>query len=271
MSHRPFLSFSHRFIPGGALAAVAGLTALISLFLPTSAEAYNRRFVYSYEAGGMPQGLLEFEPWFTYKNYGDGFAWDFRYELEYAVTDNLIIAAYLSDWRYSDRKGKSEAEWKTAGMEVLYTLSNPTADWIGSALYGEFLIGPEKFALEGKVILNKTWGPLSVVYNGILEAEWEGEDYSERVGVIENTLGASYQFNPKFFVGVEALHEVELEDWSNAGQHGIYVGPNVSYRTSGVNQPGKGSFFATAALLFQATDIDDEPESQVRLIFGYFF
>ena len=38
-----------------------------------------------------------------------------------------------------------------------------------------------------------------------------------------------------------------------------------------MNQPGKGSFFATLAALVQVTNVQDEPESQIRLIVGYFF
>jgi hypothetical protein len=244
---------------------------LALVFFASPSHAYNRRYVYSYEAGGMPQGLFEFEPWFTYEQYSNGFAWEFRNELEYAVTDSLIVSAYLSDWSYSNIGGDKETTWKTAGFETLYTLTDPTVDWLGSAVYTEVLIGPEKFALEAKLILHKNFGPLSLVYNGILEAEWEGPGYSERVGVLGNTIGASYQFNPKFFLGFEGTHEVELADWSQAGQHAVYMGPNVSFRTSGMNQPGKGSFFASLAALVQVTNIKDEPESQIRLIVGYFF
>ena len=114
----------------------------------------------------------------------------------------------------------------------------------------------------------------AVVRNGfrhILEAEWEGSDYSERTGVIENTFGASYQITPKFFVGFEGYHEIEFAEWSDAGDHALYAGPNLSFRTSGRNLPGSGSFFATLSALFQTTDIDSEPQSQVRLIMGYFF
>ncbi len=240
-------------------------------FIASSAHAYNRRYVYSYESGGMPQGLFEFEPWATYEQYSNGFAWEFRNELEYAVTDSFIVSAYISDWSYSNLGGVKETTWKTAGFETLYTMSDPTVDWIGSAIYNEVLIGPEKFAIETKLILHKNFGPLSVVYNGIVEAEWEGPDYAQRVGVLGNTLGASYQFNPKFFIGLEGTHEVELANWSQGGQHVAYAGPNISYRTSGMNQPGKGSFFATLAALVQVTNVQDQPDSQIRLIVGYFF
>ena len=238
------------------------LLALVGLVHTSFAN--DRRFVYSYETTPMAKGAWEIEPWFTYKHYDDKDRWEFRYELEYGVTDRLTLAAYLSDWRITDPDvGESKAEWRTAGLEALYALSDPTKDWIGSALYGEVLIGPEKFAIEGKLLLQKNFGPLAVVYNAIIEAEWEGEDYDERVGVWENTFGVSYSFSPSFSIGVEALHEVEFADWSEAGDHVFYLGPNVSYRTK--------STWATLAGLAQVSDVDGEPEAQVRLIMGFNF
>ncbi len=247
-----------------SLLSLAALSIAALAFTPATTQAAERRFAYSYETTTMPKGTWEFEPWFTYKHYDSKDVYDFRYELEYGVTDRLQIAAYLSDWRYTDSdEGDSKAEWKTAGLEAIYSMTNPNTDWIGSALYGEVLIGPEKFALEGKLLLQKNFGPLAVVYNGVVEAEWEGENYDERVGVWENTFGLSYQINPSFTAGVEALHEVEFEDWSEAGDHVFYVGPNVSYRSK--------NFYATVAGLFQVSDIDDEPEAQVRLLVGFSF
>jgi hypothetical protein len=137
---------------------------------------------------------------------------------------------------------------------------------LGSALYGEVLVGDEELVLEGKVLLQKNFGPFVAVYNLVIEAEWEGEDLGnldESVGVWENTFGISYQVNPSFFIGVEALHEVEFEEWKHAGDHAFYVGPNLSFR--------KGGFFATFAGLFQATDVEGEPDTQVRMIAGFTF
>ena len=250
-----------------SLSAIRALgVAALALAFAQSNQAFgnDRRFVYSYETTTMPKGMWEFEPWFTWKHYSDKDRYEFRYELEYGVTDRLQIAAYLSDWRYTDSdNGEDKAEWRTAGLEAMYMLTDPTKDWLGSALYGEVLIGPEKFALEGKLLLQKNFGPLAVVYNAVVEAEWEGDGYDEQVGVWENTFGLSYQISPKFLVGVEALHEVEFEEWSEAGDHVFFVGPNVSYRAK--------NFFATVAGLLQATDIDGEPEAQVRLLLGFNF
>ncbi len=240
------------------------LLAVLSFGLALPSMANNRRFVYSYETTPLAQGAWELEPWFTYKHSNDVNEWEFRYELEYGVTDKLTVAAYLSDWSLVDPKhGKSESSWNTAGLEAIYSLSDPNTDWLGSALYGEVLIGPEKFSLEGKLLLQKNFGPIAIVYNAVVEAEWEGENYDERVGVWENTLGVSYSFSPKFSVGVEATHEVEFENWSKAGSHVFYAGPNISYRTK--------SFWATLAGLTQVSDVDDEPDAQVRFILGFNF
>lgn len=239
-------------------------TVTAALLTSNSLRADERRFVYSYETTTMPKGMWELEQWMTWKSYDDKDRFEFRTEVEYGVTDQWSLAFYLSDWRLDSYEGGgSEAEWRTAGVETLYSLSDPTKDVLGSALYGEVLIGPEKFALEGKLLLEKHFGPLAAVYNFVLEAEWEGSSYDEKVGVIENTFGLSYQINPSFLVGVEALHEVEFEDWSEAGDHVIYVGPNVSFR--------KGSFWATVAGLFQATDVSGEPDAQIRVIAGIRF
>lgn len=241
----------------------AALAAALLGSVGTS-QATERRFAFSYETTTMPKGTLEFEPWVTYKHYSDKDVFDFRYELEYGVTDRLQLAAYLSDWSLTDSDvDGTESTWESAGLEAIYSLSNPNTDWIGSALYGEVRVGPEVFALEGKLLLQKNFGPLAVVYNAVVEAEWEGEDYEEQVGVWENTFGLSYQLSPSFTAGVEAVHEVEFEDWSEAGDNVVFVGPNVSFRTKG--------FYATLAGLFQATDIDGEPEAKIRLLVGFTF
>ena len=225
-------------------------------------QASDRHFTYSYETTTMPKGTWEFEPWATLKHYGDHDVYQFRYELEYGVTDNFQLSAYLSDWTYTDGGGQ-KAEWNTAGLEAVYSMTNPNTDWIGSALYGEVLVGPEKFALEGKLLLQKNFGPLSVVYNAIVEAEWEGENYDERVGVWENTIGVCYNLSPKLSIGVEAVHEIEFADWSDAGDHIFSVGPNVSYHANG--------FYAAVTGLFLANDVEGEPEAQVRLLMGFHF
>lgn len=249
--------------PTGVLAA----SALLLSFTPDQAEAHDRRFVYSYETTGMPKGLWEYEQWMTWKNYGNKDRFDFRHEFEYGITDTLTIDIYLADWRWeSFENGEDETDYRRSGFALRQQLTDPNKSFLGSALYGEVLVGDEMVVLEGKILLQKNFGPLIAVYNSVIEAEWEGSnlgDLNEQTGVWENIVGLSYQINPSLFVGFEGLHEVEFADWSEAGDHVFYVGPNVSFR--------KGNFFFTAAGLFQVSDVEGEPDSQLRIITGFTF
>lgn len=243
------------------------LLALGLLSSTTSANASERRFSYSYETTGMPKGAWEYEQWATWKSYDDGDVFQFRHEIEYGITDTLTLDIYLANWEYESFDGEgSEAEYESSGFSLRQQLTDPNKAFLGSALYGEVLVGPEEVELEGKLLLQKNVGPLVFVYNLVVEAEWEGEDLGdldESTGVWENTFGVSYQVTPNFFVGAEALHEIEFEEWSEAGDHVVYLGPNISFR--------KGHVFATLAGLFQLTDVDGEPDAQLRIIAGITF
>jgi hypothetical protein len=230
-------------------------------------EAGERRFTYVYEATTLKKGEWEFEQWVTWKTAKetnrDFDRYDIRTELEYGVTDHFQLGLYLSDWRYEENRpeGKHRGDWRDVAVEGIWNLREPTADEIGLALYGEIKLGDELFELEGKLIAQKNFGKLTLAYNAIIESEWEGSDYSEDKGKLEQTFGLSYQFSPKFLAGMELLHEIEIPDWQGARGKGIlYAGPNFSYRT--------GGWWATLTPLFQISDVEDEPDFQMRLIFG---
>jgi len=250
---------------------VAGLLAAAAATTPTS-QATERRFTFTYETTTTPRGHVELENWVTWKHSdqhgaNDSDLFQFRHELEFGVTDRFQIGLYLFDWRYDehDREGHS-AEWEHSGVELIYNLSNPTTDFIGSALYLETLVGERSLELEGKLLLQKNFGPISVAYNLVLEAEWEGEEFGkfdEREGEFSQVFGVSYDINKSFFVGAEVLHEIPIPDWKEAEDSVVWAGPNVSIRF--------GRVFATVTALFQLTDVDGEPNAQVRLITGFDF
>ena len=241
------------------------ISAALAAITPVSAG--ERRFTFTYEATTAPKGSIELENWVTWKasrgSGGNANQFDFRHELEFGLTDHLQLGLYLSDWSVTRSGGKTETAWSNVGAEFIYNLSNPTTDFLGSALYLETKLGDELFALEGKLLLQKNFGPWVVAYNISLEATWEGAGYGEQVGEFQQTLGVSYQVSPHFTVGAEFLHEVVFENWSAASDHALYVGPNASVRF--------GRAFATATVLFQASDLEDEPNVQSRLIFGIEF
>ena len=243
-----------------------GLMISVALGI-SAAEGGQRRFTYSYETVTAPKGSREYEQWITWKAHkaddSDYQKFEFRHELEFGLTDRLQLGLYLADWEIVDDAAGSEAEYKKSAVELIYSLTNPITDPIGSALYFEAGLGPELFELEGKLLLQKNFGKLALVYDFVVEAEWEGDNFDEEVGEIQNTFGISYQINPSLFVGIEALHEVEFEDWSESGANVVYIGPNISWR--------RGGFFATLSPLIQVTGVDGEPDFNTRLLVGFDF
>jgi hypothetical protein len=249
--------------------AAAALLALVGFALAAApSHAGERRFTYVYEATTAPKGTLELENWVTWRanrtdtNRSDRF--DFRHELEFGVTDRFQVALYVADWRLTDDADHDRhVRYHDTALEAIYNLSNPVTDWIGSALYGEVKVGDRFLELEGKVILQKNFGPWIVAYNATIEAEYEGAHLDERTGEFAQSAGVSYQVIPQLTVGAEVLHEIEFPDWEEAEDSVVYAGPNVSFR--------QGNAFATLTPMIQITDIDGEPDVQTRLIFGVHF
>ena len=256
-------------VPNTAMRTVfLAAAVLIATAAGPTAFAGERRFTFVYEATTLPAGDAEYEQWITWKTHKDADPdfdrIDFRHELEFGVTDRLQVALYLSDWRYQDGDSVGNgAEWRDAAVEIIYNLADPVTEPFGLALYGELKLGDELVEIEGKLIAQKNIGKWVFAWNGTIEAEWEGPDLAEDKGKFEQAFGGSYQFSPKLLGGFELLHEVEYEDWSDWGDHVLYLGPNLSYRP--------GQWWTTITALTQVTDVDTEPDFQLRLIFGFDF
>jgi hypothetical protein len=63
---------------------------------------------------------------------------------------------------------------------------------------------------------------------------------------------------------LEFLHEFVFPDWDDAERiRNVFIGPNVSYRHR--------SWFVTVTALAQPTNTPDEPDFQLRTIFGFGF
>ena len=175
------------------------------------------------------------------------------------------MGIYLADWGYREDPGANEHgfSYQSSAIELIYNLSNPTTDLLGTALYQEVRGGPEELELESKVILQKNIGRIVLGYNATIEAVWEGDRLEEKGGEFSQTFGVSYEASPAFLLGAELLHEIDLPDWSEAEDSVVYGGPNLSYR--------HGNWWATVTPLVQLTDIASEVDFQTRLIFGFSF
>lgn len=237
---------------------------LLLLLAPVIAEAGARRFTYVYESTTGRAGSFDVENWVTFEahtpNDHDSREVAFRHELEFGVTDHLQASVYLADWQYERGEGTS---YTGSAAELVYSLTNPVADPIGLALYQEYKVGRRLFEWESKVIAQKNIGRFVIAYNATLEAEWEGHALEEHNGELQQSLGVSYEVDPHLAFGIECLHEIGFADWEHAGRGIFFAGPNVSIRS--------GSVWATVTALGQLTDVGDEPDLQVRAIFGVMF
>ena len=242
-------------------------TSFVSVVRADEEEKEGRRFTYVYEATTEEPGEVEAETWATWKTSPADErrfnAVDFRHEIEFGVTEHLQGAIYLADWGYREDPGVNEHGfgYQDSALELIYNLTNPNTDLLGLAFYGEVRGGLEQLELESKIILQKNFGRFVATYNGTLEAKWEGERLEEKGGELAQSLGLSYEISPSWSLGAELLHEIDLPNWSGAGDSIVYGGPNVSYR--------HGRWWTTVTPLVQLTNMASEVDFQTRLIFGF--
>ena len=223
-----------------------------------------RHFTFLYEANTSAAGSLELENWVTWQHatgQGRFDQVDFRHELEYGVTDKFQASIYVADWFYENDREHSGFAYSDTAIELIYNLTNPVVDPVGLSIYGELRTGDRLLELESKLITQKNFGPLILACNATLESVWEGNHLAERQGEFSQALGASYEISPPISVGVELLHEFVFPEWRDEEKiRNLFVGPNVSYRSK--------NWFVTVSALAQTTDIEDEPDFQLRTIFG---
>jgi hypothetical protein len=224
-----------------------------------SSFAGVRHFTFLYEAPTSAPGSIELENTVTWRR---GAGWNevfIREELEIGITDRLQLGIYPLDWSHHSDSG---FQYNGGAVEVIYNLSNPVVDPVGVSIYQEISVARQHFESESKIIAQKNFGRWILDYNATLEAEWESKGLEEESGELQQALGASYEISPRLSVGVEFLHEFIFPDWSDRVTN-VFVGPNVSYR--------RNQWFVTATALAQATQTSDEPDFQLRTIFGIGF
>ena len=220
-----------------------------------------RHFTYLYEAPTSPPGSVELENTVTWAHGSDSNEVFIREELEIGITDRFQLGIYPLDWSHDSDCG---FEYGGGAVELIYNLTNPVIDPIGISLYEEISIARQHFESESKLIAQKNFGRWILDYNATLEAEWEDRHLEEETGEFQQALGASYEISPRLSVGLEFLHEFIFPDWRDTEKiRNVFVGPNVSYR--------RNQWFVTVTALAQATDTPDEPNFQLRTIFGIGF
>ena len=115
---------------------------LFTLIAAACASADDRHFANVYETKTESKGELDFENWVTWearRGHGDNTnLWKFRQELEYGITQRLQLGIYLANWSLaSDAGHHNSTRYESASAEMIYRLTNPDRDALGSAIYLE--------------------------------------------------------------------------------------------------------------------------------------
>ena len=240
---------------------------LLIVATPKNVFASSRSTPWLYQPRTMAKGEVEYEQWVTWKTNkkSDGRFEEFRFthEIECGVTDDFQLAFYVADWRHKRTATEEHTYFHDIAVEAIYQLQAPNPDQLGMALYGEVKYGSDFFELEGKLLFEKEIDQINLLYNFTIEAEWEGQDFDEDKGKIENAFALTYQHAPALTLGVQALWEIEFPDWSEQGDDVVSIGPSISYQSDG--------WWISVSPIFQVTNIDSEPDLQVRMLFGLDF
>lgn len=107
-----------------------------------------------------------------------------------------------------DSSGQKTSSGMSISNEWKYKLTDPVADPVGFAIYGEWGLGLDEFELEGKLIFDKKINNIFLALNTVIEKEWEteienGEEEIKSELLYEFDFGCSYLATPNFSYGIE--------------------------------------------------------------------
>ena len=242
-----------------------------SLAFSSNAHADEALFGYVYGAETLPKGELELQTAFTRrwdKGRGSFHANELQLELEYGITDKLSIAGYAlfldidhtgafpnttedDEPLYPDRNGSF---FRGTKVQLKYNFLSPYLNngWGLSAFIEpqyirRFRVDGAKtrqLELEGGLIVQKNFLDDQLVVAGNVQVARERRVLLEDGNAVEheweytNSLGVSYRVAPKWFMGFEGRHHMDVLQDPESGdyaknQYSVFLGPTLHYATKG--------------------------------------
>jgi len=208
--------------------------ALAALAVALPARADRRTLIRAYEYQTQPQGNLEFELWNEIETPKSSFADSLithKLELEYGLTDRWDVALYHVFQQGGPAASSEPFHFDSWRLETRYRFAEKGVLPVDLMLYFE-VERPAKlgdpFAIEQKIILEKSFGPLAVVSNLVAEQRLgTGENWKYE---LEIDLGLRYELAPAFRIAGEVWGIREKEGAAEA-ETALYAGPSVSFAT----------------------------------------
>jgi hypothetical protein len=272
------------------------LTILLCLITFCS-FSQDRIFNYTYQSLVLNKGQREIEVWNTLHSgrYDYYRALKSRIEFEVGLSKRLQTSFYINmetstiqvnDYAFTDGnvvnniRLESENEISFSN-EWKYKLSDPVANSVGSALYGELLIGRDEIEIEAKLILDKKIGRTMHALNLVIEPEFESEIKNSKVEQemeleFEADYGFMYNVNPHWNIGFE-LRDVNKSEEDNGWKYSaLYGGPGFSFNSDRIwinftLMPQIAGLYSNNNSITDGKILDDQEKLQSRLIFSYAF
>lgn len=190
------------------------LTLLFVVVVVTEASASPRPLPFSYPYETLTEGSLEIEqyadlvPVRVARENPDGTREGvygvrsvLQTEVEFGITDRVECGFYFM-FRQAASANTPVMRFQGVKQRVRVRLAEQ-GEWpVDVGLYLELAELDNEFEVEEKILLAKRFGDLNIVANLWIEQEWyyQTDEYKH---IFNPTLGASYQINPKLFVGLE--------------------------------------------------------------------
>ncbi|BCM23931.1 DUF6662 family protein [Methyloradius palustris] len=263
---------------------LASLLAALLIFSTPFAYAGEGVFGWVYTLDIQPKGKWEFEQKVD-RSVGQAsgsYALDqFRSEIEYGLTDDIQIAAYVNMFNVHANRNYINPDFCpnvnpcTAGFgvpgsyndtaqgynsfggvdgysgEIIWRITNPLTSPVGVGIYFEPTIGKLQDSIEARLMLQSNFLDDKLILAGNLsfEAEKEhytpGEDEIIRQSHTDILYGASYRFAPNWSGGLEGRLHNDFYGYhlDEHIQFANFIGPNVHYAAK--------DFWVTAAWRYQ--------------------
>lgn len=215
--------------------------AALLLICSVTGQAQDRFFAHTYTTNVLPKGNIDLELWHTSRlghqkgTYFHGM--DQRAELEIGLGKNVQTAFYFNRYQQTFNSNNELMHNNEIGFsnEWKWKLTDPSANRIGLALYGELGVKGDELEWEGKIILDKYVGKSLFALNIVGELEQEAELENGRFELeseetpVEVDAAYMYNINKSWGIGVELVDYNGLKkgEWEYAA---LYAGPTLNYR-----------------------------------------
>lgn len=250
-----------------------------------SLKAQDRLFTYTYQSTVLNKGQSELESWNTFRSGKQDYyaRYDNSTEYEIGLGKNLQTSFYLNFTSETNTMSENSEKYLSTTNEIGFAnewklkLLDPVAHPIGLALYGEFGIMSNEYDLEGKIILDKKIGNLTIAANGSFEQEFEpgfenNEPAWEKERKFDSYLALAYSFSPKFHLTVEnALKNVYTGGELRNSALFSGIGFSSIHDNFWINFTAMPQIAAFKNKTTKNLDLDEFEKTQFRLLFSVMF